>query len=320
PLLSPAGADLPAYRDDFEHYERWRALASDDAALADFVERVLRASDGAAAYRSYVGAPRLARLRGPAPTAATPAGRVTTPADALIVAGARQLAARARATGAQVLIAGIGQAFFAARLAQLQLAAAGHRLRVMVETGLYDLDCGPDGHGYLLAYENMTRARRVSGIDDILGALVDHRCLAALGAAQLDRAGNLNSTWLASREPTGTWLVGSGGACDIAASAAEVVVITRLAPGRLVERVDHITSSGRAVRSIVTDRGTLERGDGDAWRLASVSDPTAAAAFARDCPWPITDAAPEVSAAITDREAQLLTQLDPTGTYRHRAG
>src|SRR5215510_2104162 len=142
----------------------------------------------------------------------------------------------------------------------------------MVETGLYDVDCGVEGDGYLLAYDNVVRARRLSAIDDILGVLAcgaDNRCIAALGAAQIDRRGNLNSTRLGDK-----LLVGSGGACDIAASVEEVVVLTRLAPGRLVDEVEYITSPGRAVRSVVTDRGVLTRlgrrdARGERWTIAS---------------------------------------------------
>jgi acyl CoA:acetate/3-ketoacid CoA transferase beta subunit/acyl CoA:acetate/3-ketoacid CoA transferase alpha subunit len=367
PLLAPPGLEVPSYRDDFAHYERWRALATDDAELARFVDQVVRAADGAAAYRAYVGAAELAALRVAEPTAvgmprsapAESARRRTSeragapgPPDAmggglngpalavhsgqdgplsinqLIVAGARQLALRARAIGAEVLIAGIGQAFFAARMAQRALAASGHALRVMVETGLYDVDCGPDGHGYLLAYENMTRARRVSAVDDILGVLAggaDNRCIAALGAAQIDRHGNLNSTRLG-----GKLLVGSGGACDIAALAAEVVVMTRLAPGRLVDELEYITSPGHAVRSIVTDRCVLTRPDpgAAAWSIASLTPAPAAdtiagslAAVERGCPWPLTPAAGlGFAPPITQDEADLLEILDPTGKYRHRAG
>ncbi|TMQ03329.1 MAG: hypothetical protein E6J91_47430 [Deltaproteobacteria bacterium] len=279
PLYCPVELASP-YRDDFEHYERWRALTGDPPALAAFVDDVLRAPDAGAAYRDYVGPTRLAQLCEPeaqAPEPSITAGE--SPADVngverLIVLGARQLAARARAIGARVLIAGIGQAFFAARLAQLQLAAAGYTLRVMVETGLYDVECGAGGHGYLLAYDNVVRARRLSAIDDILGVLAcgaDNACIAALGAAQIDRHGNLNSTQLG-----GKLLVGSGGACDIAASVEEVVVLTRLAPGRLVDDVEYITSPGRAVRSVVTDHGVLTRA------------PAAAGRGPRDETWTIT--------------------------------
>jgi acyl CoA:acetate/3-ketoacid CoA transferase alpha subunit len=342
---------IPTYRDDVEHYERWAALTTDPAGFAEFTRRVLQAPDGGAAYREYVGATRLAELRAselaapaaipaapaaPAVTAPRPASQPATAVDQLIIAGARQLAARARAIGARVLIAGIGQAFFASRIAQLQLAAHGYPLRVMVETGLYDVDCGPDGHGYLLAYENMARARRLSAIDDILGVLAcgaDNGCIAALGAAQIDRDGNLNST-----RQGGKPLVGSGGACDIAAAAQEVVVMTRLAPGRLVDEIEYITSPGHAVRSVVTDRGVLTRpgsetgpGAAGGWTIASLAatDPMApaetvaggVAVLERDCPWRLA-AAPHLgfAAPITHEEARLLDVLDPTGKYRRRAG
>jgi acyl CoA:acetate/3-ketoacid CoA transferase alpha subunit len=343
PLHCTVELAIPSYRDDFEHYERWRALTGDPAGLAAFVDGVLRAPDAGAAYRAFVGAERLAELCEPAPPAPPPTEAPGPAApgavDQLIVLGARQLAARARAIGARVLIAGIGQAFFAARMAQHELAAAGYPLRVMVETGLYDVDCGVEGHGYLLAYDNVVRARRLSAIDDILGVLAcgaDNRCIAALGAAQIDRRGNLNSTRLGSK-----LLVGSGGACDIAALVEEVVVMTRLSPGRLVDDVEYVTSPGRAVGSVVTDRGVLTRpgardARGETWTIASVvaepdrsSDASSAAfaldaavaALARECPWPLIPADDlGFAAPITADEAHLLDTLDPTGKYRQRAG
>ena len=252
--------------------------------------------------------------------------------DAIVVgagpAGSSTAIHLARA-GARVLLAGIGRAFFAARMAQLQLAEAGYPLRVMVETGLYDIDCGADGHGFLLAYDNAARARRLTGIDDILGVLAcgaDNRCIAALGAAQIDRRGNLNTTRLA-----GQLLVGSGGACDVAASVEEVVVLTRLLPGRLVDAVDYVTSPGHAVGSVVTERGVLTRpaprggrDRGGIWTIASLpaGEPgqtveRSVAALARDCPWPLVTAGDlGFAAPISADEARLLDALDPAGKYR----
>jgi hypothetical protein len=344
------------YRDDFEHYERWRAMTQDPAALAAFVDDVLRAPDAGAAYRERVGNARLARLC--EPESAAPAAPVTvvepgteptavSAIDELIIAGARQLAIRARGIGARVLLAGIGHAFFAARMAQLQLAADGYTMRVMVETGLYDVDCSAGGHGYLLAYDNVIRARRLSAIDDVLGVLAcgaDNYCIAVLGAAQIDRHGNLNTTWLG-----GKLLVGSGGACDIAASVEEVVVLIRLAPGRLVDDVEYVTSPGHAVGSVVTDHGVLTRpapelasggGNGgpsaragrgrrgETWTIASLiatePDQTierGVAALTRACPWTLVPAGDlGFAAPITADEARLLDALDPAGTYRRRAG
>lgn len=351
---------VASYRDDFEHYDLWRALTTDEWLAGRMIPPILDGSDGGEAYRALVGPDRLASLCVPrarrayrrtwtpvpdaqAPTSSTHEGPSTPqmaplsprssrpPAtesaiDRMLVGGARQLAARAKAIDARVLIAGIGHAFFASRLAQLALAAEGFDLQVMVEIGLYGVACGPEGNGYPLAYDNVRHARRLSSIDDVLGVLscgADNRCLAALGAAQIDRDGNLNST----RLDDGRLLVGSGGACDIAAGAAEVVVLTRLAPGRLVDRLDYRTSPGRAVRSIVTDRGLLVRHD-RGWQLASIfaagdDDATLAAttaSIAADCAWPLPPA-PDlgVAAPIDEAEAERLATLDPDGRFRGRA-
>jgi len=80
----------------------------------------------------------------------------------------------------------------------------------------------------------------------------------------VDRSGNLNSTKI----PGVTYLVGSGGANDIASSAREVVVCTQQEVSRFPERVPYVTSPGRRVRTVVTDLGVLEkRGEGDGAEL-----------------------------------------------------
>jgi len=74
-----------------------------------------------------------------------------------------------------------------------------------------------------------------------------------LGAAEVDRFGNLNTTW-GWRNGEPVRLPGSGGACDIACLAQRTVVILAHDPQRLVARVRHITSPGN--------------GDGGGWRRA----------------------------------------------------
>ena len=68
--------------------------------------------------------------------------------------------------------------------------------------------------------------------------------LGFLGAAEVDRYGNLNSTEV--RGPSGNHirLPGSGGACDIAALARRFVVLLDHQKERLPERVHYITSPG----------------------------------------------------------------------------
>jgi glutaconate CoA-transferase subunit B len=78
-----------------------------------------------------------------------------------------------------------------------------------------------------------------------------------LGAAQIDRFGNINTTVVGDyRRPT-VRLPGAGGASEIAASCRRVIVVVRQSPRTFVERVDFVTSVGRP-EQVITDLGVLE--------------------------------------------------------------
>ena len=65
-----------------------------------------------------------------------------------------------------------------------------------------------------------------------------------LGAAQIDRYGNLNSTVIGAYAKPGTRLPGAGGAPEIAAHARETFVMLKATPRSFVERLDFRTSAG----------------------------------------------------------------------------
>lgn len=65
-----------------------------------------------------------------------------------------------------------------------------------------------------------------------------------LGAAQLDRYGNINTTVIGDYADPAVRLPGAGGAPEIAASCGEVFVVTRQSKRSFVDRVDFITSVG----------------------------------------------------------------------------
>ena len=94
-----------------------------------------------------------------------------------------------------------------------------------------------------------------------------------LGAAQIDRFGNLNSTVIGGYERPKVRLPGAGGAPEIAAMAREVIVIIRQSSRTFVERLDFRTSvgygagpgdrerlgmPGRGPTIVITDLGVLE--------------------------------------------------------------
>ena len=65
-----------------------------------------------------------------------------------------------------------------------------------------------------------------------------------LGAAQVDKFANLNSTVIGPYESPKVRLPGAGGAPEIAALAKETLIIIEHDKRKLVERVDFVTSAG----------------------------------------------------------------------------
>ena len=93
-----------------------------------------------------------------------------------------------------------------------------------------------------------------------------------LGAAQIDRFGNLNSTVIGSYEEPKVRLPGGGGAPEIAAMAREVIVIIRQSQRTFVDRLHFRSSvgygegpgdrerlglSGKGPTEVITDLGVL---------------------------------------------------------------
>ncbi|HEX7078095.1 MAG TPA: CoA-transferase [Candidatus Eisenbacteria bacterium] len=96
---------------------------------------------------------------------------------------------------------------------------------------------------------------------DVMGMMAAGRVdLGLLGAAEVDRYGNLNSTQVA-----GTRLPGSGGAADILSLARRCVILAPQEKRRLVPRVAFRTSPGR--------------GDGPGWRARTGLPPGGPAAI-----------------------------------------
>jgi glutaconate CoA-transferase subunit B len=95
-----------------------------------------------------------------------------------------------------------------------------------------------------------------------------------LGAAQIDRFGNLNSTVIGDYDRPKVRLPGAGGAPEIAAWSGETFVMLRQTPRTFVEQLDFRTTvgsregdaGGAGVTSVVTDLGVLEP-DGDTKEL-----------------------------------------------------
>jgi glutaconate CoA-transferase, subunit B len=145
-----------------------------------------------------------------------------------------------------------------------------------------------------------------------------------LGAAQIDRFGNINTTVIGGdyRNPK-VRLPGAGGAPEIAASCREVIVVVRQSIRSFVGRVDFVTSvgygsgpgdrerlglTGAGPQKIITDLGVLEP-DPDTleFTLTGLYPGVSAAAAKERTGWDLSVAAgPEIIAAPSPSELDAL--------------
>ncbi|MES1185844.1 MAG: CoA-transferase [Myxococcales bacterium] len=325
--LHVAPAELRAletgYADDYAGYQAWRTMSQEPEAFARFKEQVLDARDGCAAYRSFTSAAHLDALRRPASSLPPPPplqAEQLEPSDDLLLLAGRALARRVQHGGYRAILAGIGQAFGACRLAKLLLGERGEDVELMVETGFSDIDVA-GAHPFLLSRENVESAARLTAIDSVLGALCcggSAACIGVIGAAEVDVEGNVNST-----ESDGELLVGGGGAPDIAACAREVMVLSRAEPRRMLRKVAYVTSLGHNVRTIVTEACVFERaGKGEPWlvrdlvpsRASALKELLHAGNFCFAMPGP-----PPVAPPPTAFELELLARLRARGGPKRKS-
>ena len=249
-----------------------------------------------------------------------------TPDEVMTVAAARLLKDRA------VCFVGIGLPSAAANLARLTHAP---NIVLIYESGT--VGTRPDvlplsiGDGELAE-----TADTVVSVPEMFrywlqGGRID---IGFLGAAQIDRFANINTTVIGSYERPMTRLPGAGGAPEIATSAKEILIVLRHGKRAFVEKLDFITSvgyaegggsrdrlniPGRGPTAIITDIGILRPEPGTREFVLSALHPgrTAAEAVAATG-WPLKVAR---QVTVTDppsaRELATLRDLHRRTLLRH---
>jgi acyl CoA:acetate/3-ketoacid CoA transferase alpha subunit/acyl CoA:acetate/3-ketoacid CoA transferase beta subunit len=314
------GLPVRSYGEDIPYWvEAAQAARGDFAGWAR--TNVLEPADHAA-YLRLLGDERLRWLEGRSDPASWKEDADAHPlADAEPVSGwevaaalgAREVESVVAATGADAVLAGAGAANLAAWVAVGRARAEGRPVRLTAELGLWGYTPTP-ADPYIFNHRVFPDTPFLSDASTVLGMIVGGpgtKVVGCLGAAEVDAAGNLNSTMLDG----GRFLVGSGGANDVASRAEACVVVTRARPERLPASVAYVTSPGTRVVSVVTERGILRRLDGRL-RLAAVaagegSTHERVRAMVGACGWE-PDVVPEVEelAPVSHTEVRALRQFD----------
>jgi glutaconate CoA-transferase, subunit B len=141
-----------------------------------------------------------------------------------------------------------------------------------------------------------------------------------LGASQIDRAGNINTTVIGGYDEPKVRLPGAGGAPEIAASAGRVIVMLRHSPRSFVSEVDFVTSVGRELdghaddghgSAVITDLGVLRPSPEDGELELVALHPGIELTQVREATgWPLRVREPlQTTEPVTERELSELRAL-----------
>lgn len=152
-----------------------------------------------------------------------------------------------------------------------------------------------------------------------------------LGGAQIDRAGNINSSVIGSYEDPSVRLPGSGGACEIAENAKETYVIMPHEKRRFPEEVDFVTSAGaknqarmntgraepRGPTAVFTDKAILRFDENNELYVVSIHPDSSRDDIDANTAWdiPFADNVSQTPPPTEHQLEVLRSELDPTGEY-----
>ena len=244
-----------------------------------------------------------------------------TPTEMMIVASARLLA------GERVCFVGVGPPNIACNLAKRTVSPG---LELVYEAGVF----GAEPARLPLSIGDptlVTGSLLVTGMFELFSfylqaGLID---VGFLGASQIDRFGNINTTVIGEYSQPKVRLPGSGGACEIAINAKKIFVIMPQTKRSFVERVDFVTSPGHVLggrpptwrgsgpTAVVTGLGVYRFGHGGQMELASLHPGVSLDQARENTGWEL-DVADDVTEtpAPTEQELRLIREeLDPEGAY-----
>jgi acyl CoA:acetate/3-ketoacid CoA transferase alpha subunit/acyl CoA:acetate/3-ketoacid CoA transferase beta subunit len=315
------GLPVRSYGEDVAH---WSAVAGAAAKgeLDDYIDEWVLGLATHEDYLTRVGSEHLLWLEGRADPMSWKADAdaypivedpTFTPWEQAASLGAREVERVVAAVDADAVLAGAGVANLAAWVAVGRARAEGSSVTLTAELGLWGYQPTP-ADPYIFNQRVFPATPYLSDASAVLGMVIGGpgtTTVGCLGAAEVDSEGCLNSTELAG----GRFLVGSGGANDVASRATACVVVTLARPERLPRTVAYVTSPGQRVASVVTDKGILRREDG-VLRVAAVPSGEGTLedrvrAFTSACGYePEVARQVEDLAAVTHSEVRALREFD----------
>ncbi len=320
--LFDSGLDeIDGHGEDDAFFTEFRNASRTAESLKEWTEAWVLGTTSHDDFLARLGQTRLAGLTAPeAPALETRRDDPISALERMTLVASRVIRDRVLDDGFDVVLSGIGNAHLAAWTALAPLRDSGVEAQLAAELGMTGFVPSP-GDPYLFARRNMPSAVALTDVVTVLGRDIGgsgSHSLGVLGAGEVDALGNINSTWSA----TGGYLLGSGGANDVATGADEIVVVIPHSRDRLVTSISYVTAPGHAVRTIVTTEAVLQRRGDEfhAVRYLGGGDPQDAAERIRaGAQWDVK-IAPEFDAEPPPEPEDLarLRGFDPQGVFAGR--
>jgi acyl CoA:acetate/3-ketoacid CoA transferase alpha subunit/acyl CoA:acetate/3-ketoacid CoA transferase beta subunit len=263
-LANPGISDIDPYEKDVDFLNILYAASMSGHALDEWIKEWILQCEDHRQYLSKLGEKRVADLKGMSGRVRSESVPVSAPQDSamedfepkemMLIALAREILKSVEKHGHKMVLAGAGAAATAAFLAYYQLKSNGFELG----TGNGQIGYKPvPGEPILASEAGVRRSKMLTDTIMMQGVFIggeNNKCLSILGAGQMDKFGNINST----KTSKGKFLVGSGGSND-ALNAREAILCLDQSKDRFADKLAYVTGRGNSVTTVVSTMGIFKK-------------------------------------------------------------
>ncbi len=269
-LANPTIDEIEPYESDEAFLQDLHMASSDPQRLDDWINAWVIECRSQEQYLEKLGRRRISSLKklasrepylnkGAAELSSSVLVEGYTRDEMLLIAAAREIVDSVLRSNYRTMLVGAGSWSISARLAYHELIRRGYEIELITGNGQIGYTPQP-GESGTQSIAGIYSSQMLTDTITTHGVFVggkNNKCLSVLGAGQVDKYGNINS----SRTSGGDFLVGTGGAND-AANANEVIVILNQSKKRFVDTLPYVTARGDRVSRVISTMGVFSKAPG----------------------------------------------------------
>jgi len=289
-IANPGICDFQEYETDIDFLQQYHNVSSDESALNEWIKEWILDCSSVEGYLNKIGKNKIAALTEKRIfEIAKPLLKENiippvyegnfTDEEMMIVAASREIFTTILQNNHKVVMVGVGAPGKAVLMAYYQLQKKGYDIKLITGNGRFGYEplkgeLATQGNAAIHTSKMLTDTIITQGVFVAGG---NSRCLSVLGAGQIDKFGNINSTMTVKQE----FLIGSGGAND-AMNAQEVIILINQSKDRFPENLAYVTSSGKQVTKVITNLGVFSKSIGQDELSLSACFPDATSLILKD--------------------------------------